>query len=112
MGFEPELDNLKKTFGFEGAVFVENEIYTEVAASIPTINSERLTGPLRNVAGTEWRLVRPLVNADMLSRTKDVSTTTKTVDDVEYGTVLVPMRDYKGLQIGMMVALRYALPSG
>jgi HAMP domain-containing protein len=106
MAFDPVLDHIKKYQGYDAGVFVNNELYTKIATGMPKSDGERLVGGLLNVASTDWKAIRPLVNADRLSRITDISTTTQTVNGVEFGTVIVPMVDYKGMQIGAIVAGR------
>ena len=106
MSFSPVLENLKKNVGFEAGVFVDAVMMADVANLLPKPDAERIVGAYQNVESTNWKVVRPMVSADMLNEAKDTVTRIKTVDGVDYGMVAVPLLDYKGARIGAIVAVK------
>jgi methyl-accepting chemotaxis protein len=100
------LENLKKNAGFEAGVFVNTVMMSDIANLLPKPDAERLVGPYQNVESTNWKIVRPMVTADILNEAKEVVTRIKTVDGIDYGMVAVPLLDYKGSRIGAVVAVK------
>ncbi len=106
MSFSPVLENLKKNAGFEAGVFVDTVMMSDIANLLPKPDAERIVGSYQNVEATNWKVVRPMVSADILNDAKDVLTRIKTVDGVDYGMVAVPLLDFKGGRIGAIVAVK------
>ena len=100
------LENLKRNAGFEGGVFVDAQMMADVATLMPKPDAERIVGSYQNAEATNWKVVRPMVSADLLNEAKDVLVRIKTVDSVDYGMVAVPLLDYKGARIGAIVAVK------
>ena len=105
MSFSPLLADVKSSTGYEAGAFVEDKLMTAIATGIPRPDAERIIGEYQSVEATNWQVIRGMVNADLLERSNDVTLRTKTVDGIEYGLVLVPMLDYRGKQIGALVAV-------
>ena len=106
MSFSPVLENLKKNAGFEAGVFVNALMMSDIANLLPKPDAERIVGSYQNVEATNWKVVRPMVSADLLNDAKDVVVRIKTVDGVDYGLVAVPLLDFKGSRIGAIVAVK------
>lgn len=106
LSFLPILENLKKNAGFEAGVFVDAVRMSDVATLLPKPDAERIVGTYQNVEATNWKVVRPMVSADLLNDAKDVVVRIKTVDGVDYGMVAVPLLDFKGSRIGAIVAVK------
>ena len=106
ISFSPVLENLKKNAGFEAGVFVDAVMMSDIANLLPKPDAERLVGSYQNVEATNWKVVRPMVTADVLNEAKEVVTRIKTVDGIDYGMVAVPLLDYKGNRIGAIVAVK------
>jgi methyl-accepting chemotaxis protein len=107
LDFKSVLEGLKKITGFEGGVFVDEQLMSTVATLTPKVDSERIIGGLRNQDSTNWQVIRSLVSPDILTRTNDVTFQEhQKVDEIDYGVVLVPLLDFKGKKIGVIVAGR------
>lgn len=106
LSFSPVLENLKKNAGFEAGVFVNAVMMSDIANLLPKPDAERIVGSYQNVEATNWKVVRPMVSADLLNDAKDVVVRIKTVDGVDYGLVAVPLLDFKGSRIGAIVAVK------
>ena len=106
LSFSPILENLKKNAGFEAGVFVNAVMMSDIANLLPKPDAERIVGSYQNVEATNWKVVRPMVSADLLNDAKDVVVRIKTVDGVDYGLVAVPLLDFKGSRIGAIVAVK------
>ncbi|OYU46263.1 MAG: hypothetical protein CFE44_03020 [Burkholderiales bacterium PBB4] len=106
LSFSPILENLKKNAGFEAGVFVDAQKMADIATLLPKPDNERMVGAYQNVEATNWKIVRPMVTADILNEAKDVLSRIKVVDGVDYGMVAVPLLDFKGTRIGAVVAVK------
>jgi methyl-accepting chemotaxis protein len=106
MSFSPVLNETKATTGYDVAVFVSDPLMTKVATLIPRPDAERIVGDMQMTEATNWAFLKPLVSASLLAQGRDVAFETPTVNDIPYGIVLVPMLDYKGQNIGVLVAAR------
>jgi methyl-accepting chemotaxis protein len=106
LSFSPVLQNLKSNSGFEAGVFVDASMMQRIATLMAKPDADRIVGAYQNVEATNWKVVRPMVSPEILEGAKDVSVRVKTVDDVDYGMVAVPLLDYKGARIGAIVAVK------
>jgi methyl-accepting chemotaxis protein len=106
MSFSPVLENLKRNAGFEGGVFVDATMMANIATQVPKPDADHIVGSYQNVEATNWKVVRPMVDGDLLTDAKDVLVRIKTVDGVDYGLVAVPLLDYKGARIGAIVGVK------
>ncbi|MDB5101852.1 MAG: hypothetical protein JWM80_6273 [Cyanobacteria bacterium RYN_339] len=106
MDFDNVLKDCKKTTGYEAGVFVDDKLMTKVATLNPKPDPERVIGGFQNVSSTDWAAIRPMVNPELLNHVKDVTVQLQSVKGTDFGEVLVPMLDYKGVNIGSIVAVR------
>ena len=98
MDFKPVLDSLKKTTGFEAAVFVDEDKMSEIATLMPKPDLEKIIGGMRVQEATNWKTIRSLVTADIMTRTKQVDFKVLKNNNESYSAILVPLQDYKGQQ--------------
>lgn len=106
LSFTPVLENLKRNAGYEAAVFVDKVKMADIATLLPKPDNERIVGSYQNVEATNWKVIRPMVTADLLNEAKDVLVRIKTVDGVDFGMVAVPLLDFKGSRIGAVVGIK------
>jgi len=106
MSFMTVLDYLKKNTGFEGGAFVDNELVSRVATLLPPPDAERIVAGLRNVEATDWNVLKAIVTPELLASGSGVKTVLKTVAGSDYGIVIIPLQDYKGVGIGSIVAVK------
>lgn len=106
LSFSPVLENLKKNVGFEAGVFVDAAMMARIATLLPKPDADRIVGSYQNVEATNWKVVKPMVTAEILEDAKDVTVRIRTVDGIDYGMVAVPLLDYKGARIGAIVAVK------
>lgn len=106
MDFKPVLDSLKKTTGFEAAVFVDEDKMSEIATLMPKPDLEKIIGGMRVQEATNWKTIRSLVTADIMTRTKQVDFKVLKNNNESYSAILVPLQDYKGQQIGLIVTTK------
>lgn len=104
MSFNGVLEAVKQVTGFELGVFVDNELMTKVATGLPAPESDRIIGGLRNESATNWGFIRPLLSPDLLRKVNDTTLKVQKIDGVDYGIALVPLLDFKGKKIGVIVA--------
>lgn len=106
MDFAPVLKNTQASTGFDAGVYIKHKLMDTVATQLPKPAPEDIVGEFQAVEGTNWPVMRPLVNGDLLGMAHDVSTRLQQVGGVDFGTVVVPVLDYKGANIGAIVAVR------
>lgn len=104
MSFMTVLDNVKKNTGFEAGVFVDNDMMSRIATSLPKPDAERIVAGFRNVGATDWKTIKPLLAPELLISATDVKMELKTIAGTHYGVVIVPLLDYKGINIGSIIA--------
>lgn len=106
MEFKPVLDNLKRISGYESAVFVDEEKMSKIATLIPKPDPEKIIGSMRVQEATNWRLIRGLTTPDIIDSTNQMDAYQKKYDGDTYSMILVPLLDFKGEQIGLIVATK------
>jgi hypothetical protein len=106
MDFGSVLEAVKNTSGYESGVFVNHAKLSEISTLLPKPDPERIVGGFANTEATRWSTIRDVVTPDLLARSRDVVTATRTVDGVEWGVVCVPLLDFKGAPLGAVVAAR------
>lgn len=104
MSFNGVLEAVKQVTGFELGVFVDNELMTKVATGLPAPESDRVIGGLRHESSTNWGFIRPLLTPDILRKVNDTTVKVQKIDGIDYGIALVPLLDFKGKKIGVIVA--------
>lgn len=106
ISFGTVMDNLKRNSGFDAGVFVDATLMNDVATLLPKPDRERLVGTYQNVEATNWKVIRGLVDADLLSAAKETVTRVARADGVDYGVTALPLLDFKGQRIGAIVAVK------
>ena len=106
MDFGSVLETVKNTSGYEAGVFVNHAKLTEVSTLLPKADPERIVGGFQNTDATNWSIIREVVTPDLLARSRDVSTATRTINGTQWGVVCVPLLDFKGARFGAVVAAR------
>ncbi|HYX13363.1 MAG TPA: cache domain-containing protein [Nostoc sp.] len=106
LDFKPLLEALKNVTGFEGGVFVDEVLMSTIATLTSKADPERIIGGLRNQDSTNWQVIRSLVSPDLLTKANDVTLKIENINGIDYGIALVPLLDFKGKKIGVIVAGR------
>ncbi len=105
ISFSTVMTDIKNNFGFEAGAYVDNALMTSIATLAPKPDAEHIVGEYQNVESTNWQVIRQMVTPDLLAKVNDVTFRSKNVNGVDYGLVLLPLLDYKGKQIGALVAV-------
>jgi methyl-accepting chemotaxis protein len=106
--FDPMLEQLKGISDSELAAFVDAQLIAKVAGS-QSANLEqevRVVGAFREVGSTNWELVQAVVNAEALKGINDTTYRFQAVQGIDYGVVSVPLLDFSGRNIGVIVAVQ------
>jgi len=106
LNFLPVLENVKKNTGFELGAFADDDLMSRIANSLPHPDAERIISGLRNIETTDWKTLKSVTTPELFSSIKEISTQIKTISGIDYGIVLIPLKDYKGLNIGVIVAVQ------
>ena len=77
MSFMTILDNIKKNTGFEAGVFVDNDMMSRIATSLPRPDAERIVAGFRNVGATDWNIIKPLLAPELLTSATDIKNGTE-----------------------------------
>jgi hypothetical protein len=106
LSFLPVLEAIKKNLGFELGAFADDDMMSKIATSLPHPDAERIIAGLRNIEATDWKTLKAVVTPELMTSATDVSTQVKTISGIDYGIVVVPLKDYKGVNIGAIVAVQ------
>jgi methyl-accepting chemotaxis protein len=106
MSFMTVLDSVKKDTGFEAGAFVDDALMSRIATLLPKPDAERIVAEFRNVGATDWKVIKSIVTPELLTSVTDVKMELKTIAGTHYGIVIVPLLDYKGVNIGSIIATR------
>lgn len=104
--FMTVLENIKKNTGFEAGAFVDNAIMTKIATLLPPPDAEKIIAGFRNVEATNWKVLKSIVTPDLFTSDMDIKTDLKTINGADYGIVTMPIQDYKGETIGIVIAVQ------
>jgi methyl-accepting chemotaxis protein len=106
LSFKPVLNALKEITRYEGGVFVDEVLMSTIATQAEKADPETIIGGLRNEYSTNWQVIRSLVSPDLLTKANDVTLKIQKINGMDYGIALVPLQDFKGKKIGVIVAGR------
>jgi hypothetical protein len=102
--FMTVLESVKKNTRFEVGAFVNNDMISRIATSLPPPDAERIIAGFRNIEATDWNILKPIVTPDLLTSDIEVKMMLKTINGKDYGIVTMPLQDYKGDNIGVIIA--------
>lgn len=97
---------IKKNTGFDVGVFVDDELMTRVAKSVPPPEKQYIMGGLRNIQYTDWKVVSSIVTPELLSGTTELKYYDNKLDGSNYGSMIFPLVDFSGKKIGVIVATK------
>lgn len=106
MSFEEALQILKSDMGFEGGAFINEDLMSKYATLVDKPDKERIIAGYRNIQSTDWDMIKSIVNEKLLKQASTLTTKVETVNGELDGILLVPLKDYKGDQIGAIVAVK------
>lgn len=101
------LDDVKQVTRFNTAAFVDENLMERIATLVPKPDPERIIGGYRNVYSTDWDFIKPLVTPSLLKKVNDATTRVVTLNEKYIGIVIIPLLDFKGTQIGYVLAAHH-----
>lgn len=101
LDFEPLLDELKSTFKFEGAVFLDEQLLREVATALTgdALSTRKRVGPYIRLHATHEDLMEGLVT-DKEVDAPEPRNYEREADGTEWGVELLPLYDHAHKRIG------------
>jgi methyl-accepting chemotaxis protein len=101
LDFEPVLDELKKSFEFEGAVFLDEQLLHEVATALTgdAVSTRKRVGPYIRLHTTHEDLMEELVTAREVDAAEPRNYE-READGTEWGVQLMPLYDHAHKRIG------------
>jgi methyl-accepting chemotaxis protein len=98
------LDSLKAAYGFEMALFIEEQPLKEHATGInpEVMSDENRLGKYMKVHATNWGLLQNLVSSTDLGEMGDGTQYTREALGVPYGVVLIELRNSAGVPVGVV----------
>jgi methyl-accepting chemotaxis protein len=101
LDFEPVLDELKTSFKFEGAVFIDEQLLRQVATGLPgeALSSRNRVGPYIRLHTTHDDLLESLVSAKEVD-TPEPRSYERSEDGTTWGVQLIPLFDHAHKRIG------------
>lgn len=108
INFAPVLVNLKRAYGLEFALLIEEKPLHDFATAIdPSVFSEQnRVGRFIRLETTNGALMQGLAGDADISAISDAVTYTRSAQGVPYGILLVPLRDGAGQMLGVVAAAR------
>lgn len=105
--FESLLDELKKTYGFELGVFINEKILHDTATALKgdVFNAQNRVGSFVKFRSTHPELIQALVTDGDINITEE-SHYLREANGIPYGVVLQPVYDYAKKQIGVVATVR------
>lgn len=109
MGLElgPLLDELKKTYAFESALFIDEKLLRETATSLSAdiLNEQNRFGKYIKFYSTHGELLRQLADGDDLNVVEETHYL-RDAAGTPYGVLLQPVYNYAKKQIGVLAVAR------
>ena len=102
MELRPLLEALKARTNADFSVIIDRRLLS-VKPGTPESN---VFGNLKGDSGTNWPLVAKLNDQGKIALVKEPNFAFANLDGVSYGTVTVPLLDYSGSEIGVIVAAK------
>ncbi len=106
VGFNSLLQELQDNTGFDSAAFIDENMLTKIATAAPKGDPDRIIGGFRTWATTDWAKIHAVVNPEILNKVTDLTYKIETINGQFVGVVLVPLLDFRGVQIGSIVAVK------
>ncbi len=101
VGFNPILDDLRNTTGAKASVFIETG--KEKVVWQEHQEAGKLIGTYKHLYSTEPALIERIVTEAKLFDTTALRLDTYRANDAEYGVAYLPLKDFSGRQIGVVV---------
>jgi len=107
MEFGPLLDELKRAYGFELALFINEKILQDTATSLKgdIFNEQNRVGPYVKFYSTHPELLRALVASGDINIVEDTHYL-RQANGVPHGVLLLPVYNYAKKQIGVVAMAR------
>jgi hypothetical protein len=102
MELRPLLEALKARSNADFAVLIDRRLLNVK----PGTAESNVFGNLKGDSGTNWPLVAKLNDLGKIALVKEPSYGSAALEGVSYGTVTVPLLDYSGSEIGVVVAAK------
>ncbi len=106
MNFNTILANIHQDTGFEAAVFGDDEWMTKIKVVDEKPDAEKVIGGFRLIGVTNWKKIRSVLNAKLLTPSTKSNFLIETVNGIDYGVINVPLNNFEGKQIGSIVAVK------
>ncbi len=103
LDFEPVLDELKSSFEFEGAVFIDERLLRDVATNMPAdaLSVRKRVGPYIRLHSTHEDLLEGLVT-DRDVDVPEPRSYERSADGTTWGVQLIPLYDHAHKRIGVV----------
>lgn len=106
LDFSMIASEIKHVTGYEVGIFVNEELMNKFAINAPKPEPEQLIGGMRSIQATDWQRIRGVATSEMISQTKDVKFYNASLNGVAQGVLGLPLIDFSGRQIGVILAVR------
>ena len=97
---------VKSATGYEVSIFISNDLMEKTALNVPRPESQYIVGGYRSIQSTDWQVVKSVLSPALLERAKDIHTATVASGSDSFGYLSVPLNDFAGRPIGLIVATR------
>ena len=108
MSFTNVLKLNKKISGFDAGVFVDKDLYQQIATETPKLDKNHYIGNFVNQYSTNKELIHRIIKKEQLDNvTKNKNFIVKDKETKEhFGFIEIPLLDFKGNKIGVLVLIK------
>lgn len=109
------LNSIKKATGFDVGVLIDNDLWKETVTNKDAADPEaKVIGGLLQIliSGSvrgqkrDWKNITPVLVPTLFTELTNITQKFTTVNGVEYGYTVIPLLDFKGLEIGAIIATK------
>jgi hypothetical protein len=104
--FDDIITVVKNITGFDLAIFVNLTLLNKISKGLPPAEPEKLVGGMRALYCHNWQKIHTVITDNELRQTHDTISMTKVIGNKSNGVILIPLQDFSGQFIGVMVAVR------
>lgn len=105
MSFSSVLSDIKELTNFDITVFVNKDLMQKVATLVPQASSDEIISGMQLIDSTDWKKTRSILDAEKLTSINNVVFHQFSLNQSDYGLILMPLLDFQGNDIGIIVAL-------
>jgi methyl-accepting chemotaxis protein len=105
MNFSSLLRDIKALTNIDITVFVNKDLMQKIATLVPPASSDEIISGMQMIDSTNWKTTRSVLDAEKLTAINDVVFHQFSLNQSDYGVILIPLLDFQGNDIGVIAAV-------